>query len=583
MGVRFKILTISLGLILFLSCVKARAAQVQIVFTGEAHSALYPCDCPKEPDGGVARRAGAIKELRKKAGGVILLETGGFFAGGMQDTYSQNVDFDKNRTQVYLRSLELMGYDAVGIGDDEFNFGPDFLKEVVQKSGLRFLSANVGIEKIAPYTIKEIEGMRFGIIGVTTMSARQKAGIVGIKDAFSSVKQYAAELKAQGADFIILLSHMGEEEDVRLLDEVSGIDIVVVSHSRVSNEIYSKRGEVILVRPAWQGRRLGILKLEIKDKKIIDSKAEDMRLSDQVPDDPDALSILPQCFQDSDCKKGQLKGACGNPGTKDASCSFSRPLEVKLTVINSKQCLVCNTEQTIGLLKSLLPGLDVKYLDHNSRAARKIISEVSADTLPVYLLDKGVKKAARYGELKPNLTEKKDFIMVNPQFAGVGYFMNRERIKPRLDVFLTLYDKNTPKVLDAVRKFNARVHFLATQTPAGDFSAPGGLAEIEEDLRSACVMNLYPDKAYDYLRCRSANIASSWWDDCARDMDLEKIRSCAKSEDGRKMLKENVALNKELQLMHGPTYLINNVEIASSVEAPQPAELKRLIEEKNGR
>jgi len=570
---------ISVITVLFISCAEVLATEVKILFTGETHSALYPCDCPKEPDGGVARRASLIRDIRKKFPNSLLFETGGFFAGGIQDVYSQNVDLDKKRTQVYVRSIEIMGYDAVGIGDDEFNFGLDFLKEIIQKSNLRFVSANLKLENISPYIIKEVGGVRFGIIGATTLAARQKAGIAEIIEPFVAVKQYVAELKDKDVDFIILLSHLGEEEDSRLLSEAPGIDIVIISHSRLSNETHSRQGDSIIVRPSWQARRLGVLTLTIKDKKIVNFKMQELRLSEEIPDDPQILSVLPQCFQDSDCRQGFLTGTCTRRGTKEARCNFTKPLKVKLTVIKPKECVSCDTQETIERLKVFLSGLEVKYLDYGKKAAKKIISSLEIDALPVYLLDRDVTKVRKFSSLRPYLIDKKDFFLIKPSFAGIAYFVNRDKIEDRLDVFLSLYDKNAAGILDVVKQFNPRIHFLAVEPSPGKFDAPKGLMEVEEDLRAVCMMRFYPQKAYDYLQCRAVNIASSWWEDCVSSgVDTEKIRLCARSEEGKKMLRDNISLNKELKIMKGPAYLINNIEIVSSTGVPRASELKNLIE-----
>ena len=112
--------------LLALSLSDLYAKEITILYTGNTHAMLYTCSCPIERDGGVARRASLVKELRKKHPELLLLDCGAFTAGGSMDEYIQNTRLDMQRSEVNLKAMELMHYDAVAIGSDEFNFGKDF-------------------------------------------------------------------------------------------------------------------------------------------------------------------------------------------------------------------------------------------------------------------------------------------------------------------------------------------------------------------------------------------------------------------------------------------------------------------------
>ena len=126
------------------------AKEITILYTGTTHAMLYPCSCPVEPDGGIARRAALIKELRRKYPNSLLLDPGSFFAGGLLDEYTLNTQLDTQRTKINLKALELMKYDALGIGPDEFNFGAEFLNENISSLNLKFLSCNIRAQKVSP-------------------------------------------------------------------------------------------------------------------------------------------------------------------------------------------------------------------------------------------------------------------------------------------------------------------------------------------------------------------------------------------------------------------------------------------------
>ena len=345
---KFLLLTFGFTFLLFTFTLTCFAKDVTILYTGETHAMLYPCSCPKEPDGGVGRRATLIKQLKKENPNTLVLDSGGFFAGGLLDEYTQNTELDIARTRVNLKAMELMQYDAVAVGDEEFNFGEEFLQEAIQNSNPAFLSSNIASKLFKPYIIKEVSGTKIGIIGVTTLQALPKAGGLEIIEPKIAIKKNIEELKKNGIDLVVLLSHLGEEEDLRLIEEIDGIDILITGHSVGKEEPLSKIKSTLFLRPAWQGRHLGKLSLTIQDNRIENYRIEDLRLSDKIKDDPEIVSVLPGCFSDANCKKKGFIGFCQDPGTVNSRCLFSEYKKINLLIITPKACRVCETERLVG-------------------------------------------------------------------------------------------------------------------------------------------------------------------------------------------------------------------------------------------
>lgn len=550
------------------------ATEITILYTGETHAMLYPCNCPKEPDGGIARRATLIKQLRKENPNTLVLDSGGFFAGGLMDEYTQNTELDTQRTLLNLKAMELMKYDAATIGDDEFNFGQGFFLENITKANLNFISSNIKLDKIAPYIIKEIAGIKIGIIGLTSIASRHKATALTIIEPKVALEEALQALKKAKVDIVILLSHLGESDDLKLLENIKGIDVLIVGHSRTKDVPSDKVGSTLILRPSWQGRSLGKLSLSIENNKITDSRVEEMRLSDKVSDDPDTLSILPACFSDNNCKKEGFIGSCQEPGTLQAKCQFNPAARINLLVITPKVCKICNTEVMVNYLKNYFPGLVVSYLYYPEAKANKKIKEFAIQALPVYLLDKEIEKENIFNNFKNNLEVKGDFYMLKPAFTGLSYYLNRKNIPGKFDLFINLFDKDISILLETIRELNPDIHFLAVQQKEG-FGAARGDFEVEEYLRSVCVRKYYPESFWKYLECRTKNINSSWWDDCLSGEQTEKIKICAKSLEAKDLLRENIALNKELSVMFGPVYLVDNQEIFSGM--PLREELKKML------
>lgn len=551
------------------------AKEITIIYTGETHAMLYPCNCPVEADGGISRRATLIKKLRKENPHTLLLDSGGFFSGGLMDEYTQNTELDKERTLINLKAMELMKYDALAIGDDEFNFGKEFLEETIDKTNLVFLSCNIESDKLLSYIIKEIEGTKIGIIGLTSPQAIQKVGGLKFIEPKLAVKKALEELKKEGIDFVILLSHLGEQDDLRLIKEIEGIDILIIAHSRAKEELYSKVGSTLILRPSWQGRRLNVLSLTLKDNKITDYKVYDLRLSHMITDALEILSILPECFSDANCRKDGFIGKCHKGGNLDSRCSFSLPARVNLLVIVPLLCKVCTTEKVVNYLHAQFTGLVVSYLNYPSKKANKLIKDLDIKSLPVYLLGKEIEKEKGFDSLKENLEPRGDFYMLKPEFSGIAYFLDRKKIKGKLDLFISLYDKDTPELLESTGDFGQDIHFLVVEKD-NRFDALKGNLEVEEYLRAICVKKYYPEIFWNYITCRAKIIDSSWWDDCLDKLDTDKIKNCARSQEGHNLLKENISLNKELQIMTGPVYLLDNQQIFS-FKGTKKEDLKKIL------
>ncbi len=560
------------------------AKEITIIYTGETHAMLYPCNCPIEPDGGISRRASLIKELREKNPDILVLDSGGFFGGGIMDGYTQNTELDSQRTIINLKAMEVMGYDVVNIGDDEFNFGRDFLQDKVDNTKITFVSANLVSDKILPFIIKDVQGVKFGITGICGRFVISKSGGIKFIDPKAALEKIVRELREKGADIIVLLSHLGESDDIDLIKEVEGIDILVTGHMFSKDDVKEKMGATVVVRPAWQGRKLGVLSLTVENNKIINYKIAQERLSDKIKDDKDVQSILPQCFSESNCKKEGALGVCQDAGKLSARCLFTDAAKIKLTVVTSKNCIACNTERVINYLKGGFSSMNTSYLYFPDAEARKLINNLGIKVLPVYLLDKSVENEADFNNIKPNLERKGDFYMVKPQFSGVGYFLGRQVIKGKLDLFISLYGKDMASLLDKIKDYRPAIHFLAINKSGKAFEAANGRIETEEYLRSVCVQKYYPQAFFDYISCRAKNIHSSWWEDClptgkadAAKMDINKIKGCAKGAEGAGLLNENIRINKEIEIMIGPAVLMDNQQVFGIEGVPTEQELKDIL------
>jgi len=215
----------------------ASAADVTVVYTGETHAMLHPCDCPDDPGGGLAERAGFLNGAADR-GGLLLLDGGGFSGGGIYDTYSQGRAADSARTAKTIAAMGLMGYDAAGVGDDDLQYGGAWLVDQAKAARLPLVCANCftadGKYLVSPYVIVKKGDNTFAVTSVVTSERLFPIDTaVVIKDPFASIEKIRKEMKRKSG-YQILLSHLGEEETGTLLKRLPGFTLAANGHRKMS-------------------------------------------------------------------------------------------------------------------------------------------------------------------------------------------------------------------------------------------------------------------------------------------------------------------------------------------------------------
>jgi 5'-nucleotidase / UDP-sugar diphosphatase len=246
--VRVVVLTIGLLVILSLLTTAALAQSgeytLTIIHTNDTHAHLQPItssnsDCSAADDaagkcfGGLARRATVIQRLRAEAPNSILVDAGDQFQGTL--FYFK---YKGDESKPFLNS---MGYQALTLGNHEFDDGPANLGRFLNGLNAPMVSANVDVSKepalaglLKPYTVLQAGGEKIGVTGCTTTETRIDSSPgpnVMFNDIASSVAAQVAELQKQSINKIILLCHDGYAEDLALAAKVDGIDVIVGGHS----------------------------------------------------------------------------------------------------------------------------------------------------------------------------------------------------------------------------------------------------------------------------------------------------------------------------------------------------------------
>ncbi len=296
----YSTLKIRVLLITLLFCLatigQVQAKQLTILYTGDTHAALYPCDCPLAPNGGIARRASAIRHIRDGTPNVLLLDSGGACAGGMYDEHTGGIALDKARTRLYLKAMQQMGYAALALGDDELGFGLDFLQSINTSSTMKILSANAfdsASAKLiaAPYIMKHIDDTQIALIGLTPAGVPLE---MEIREPLASLRQTLMQIKEKHKpDLLIVLSHLGEEKSRELLHEFPEVNILINGHSKNSLEMSEQIGSSLLLQFSFQGRKLGRLDIELdENNNVVDYKPQYINMSAEIADDVNMSALL---------------------------------------------------------------------------------------------------------------------------------------------------------------------------------------------------------------------------------------------------------------------------------------------------
>ena len=141
-----------------------------------------------------------------------------------------------------MKGFDLMGYHAIGIGDDDLSLGKNFLLELSKMSNVPFLSSNLIDEDsrkplFQRHIIKEVNGLKVGIFSLLSpdvflgLSDPRKKGLI-FQDSVETAQEMVRELGPQ-TDLIILISHLSYPKDVELAQKISGIHIIIGGHTGV--------------------------------------------------------------------------------------------------------------------------------------------------------------------------------------------------------------------------------------------------------------------------------------------------------------------------------------------------------------
>ena len=233
-----------------ISTAMAQEVNIKLLGTSDVHGRIVPWSYGadvEDKSGSYAQIATYVKDVRKNNKNVVLVDVGDAIQDNQVDVFAKDKKYYKDHP--IPKVLNEMKYDVFVLGNHEFNFGMKALDEILKDIKAKKLTANFYYKKndkryIDATTIIEKDGVKLGIIGLSTpMSAKFEEDTGNLKDMkFTSPTEEARtqveKLKAKGVDAIIVIAHMGIDNENKIPDTgmrdvinaVDGIDVVIAGH-----------------------------------------------------------------------------------------------------------------------------------------------------------------------------------------------------------------------------------------------------------------------------------------------------------------------------------------------------------------
>ena len=245
-------------------------AHLRIMETTDLHVHVFPYDyySDRETDRvGLARTAALINDIRAESTNSLLLDNGDFLQGNpMGDYIAYERGMKEGDTHPVINAMNTLGFDASTLGNHEFNYGLDFLMKSLAGSSFPVVCANIAKSLgatpreddtlLPPYVIVErtitngagtTQPIKIGFIGfvppqVMNWDRRHLEGNVQARDIIEAAKAYIPQMREEGADLIIALSHsgIGAAEHTEGMENASiplaaidGIDAILTGHSHL--------------------------------------------------------------------------------------------------------------------------------------------------------------------------------------------------------------------------------------------------------------------------------------------------------------------------------------------------------------
>lgn len=327
-----RLVTVLAGVLLLAVVVRAREVRITILTTTDLHGTILPTtDYEGNTNrGGIARLSTKIAEIRKETPHALLVDCGDTFQGTAASY------LDKGR--VIVRLVNHLRYDVWTLGNHEFDWGTDILAECLRIAKVPVLSCNLKpvsddakqkFAKVGSYVMHEVDGVKVAIIGLNTpgipnWSRPRLIPGLEFEQSVDALKRVVPEVKAAGAQVIVLATHQGiRESGDDHANQLNAVSFTFPEFAAIAGghthrhwaEYKFARTDIIFCQPGYWGTHLGRIDLtyDTDQKKVTRKDTSTYLMDESVPLDPKILELArPQL----DAERDHLSRPIGK-ATKD--------------------------------------------------------------------------------------------------------------------------------------------------------------------------------------------------------------------------------------------------------------------------
>ncbi|HEV8428360.1 MAG TPA: bifunctional UDP-sugar hydrolase/5'-nucleotidase [Pyrinomonadaceae bacterium] len=315
-------LVIMLALVLVGRSFAPDRVQITILGTTDLHGNIRPVDyyTNKADNRGIAKIATLIKRVRKEQPNVLLIDSGDTIQGSPLESFHGRKNNQPPDPMMLVMSS--LNYDAMAVGNHEYNFGLKVLEKARSEAKFPWLSANTYDKTkqqphYKPYIVKEAAGVRIGILGLTTPGVPNwdnPPNYAGLEfhEPVAEARKWVPILRDQEkVDVVVIAMHMGLGEDLRtgeknpgqvpheneaisIAKEVPGVDVIFMGHThRDVPSLYIN--SVLLTQANHWGRHLARADLYLQRAgtswRMYAKSARTIAADDRVEPDPEVVSL----------------------------------------------------------------------------------------------------------------------------------------------------------------------------------------------------------------------------------------------------------------------------------------------------
>ncbi|EJI1383977.1 MULTISPECIES: 2',3'-cyclic-nucleotide 2'-phosphodiesterase [Vibrio] len=307
----------------------ADTIKLRIIETTDIHTNVMDYDYYKDQPSqqiGLSRAATIVKQAKSETENTVLVDNGDLIQGSPMGDYMAAKGINAGEIHPVYKAMNQLDYDVGNIGNHEFNYGLEFLKNSIDGANFPYVSANVFDKKtgehyfkpylIKTHTFKDTDGqsheIKVGYIGfvppqIMVWDKKNLEGKVFAEDIKETAEKLIPQMKKEGADVIVAIPHsgistdpykLGAENSVYYLTEVEGIDAIAFGHSHAvfpGKDFANLPGVdidkgtingVTSVMPGRWGSHVGVMDLMLKEKdgrwQVVEGQAEARPIFDKV-------------------------------------------------------------------------------------------------------------------------------------------------------------------------------------------------------------------------------------------------------------------------------------------------------------